>query len=379
MKIKDILGASLLQDKDGRLRVCLTVNGHQFQKRVRSEQEAEQWILLKKLDQDKYTLSNAQMNDALNAWILLSKADVKVSFVDLAKYYLDNAFQGVVTVEDAVSEYLQKCVARVSEGTLRNYKRFLGTFCAKHGKTKVAAITQKTMIDYLTIYDKQPPNWLNAHRALSKFFVECEKYGYCSKNPCHLIEPPRNLKAPNRIYLSAEDTAKVMRAAEDSGNRDAVLFLALGLFGGLRPSEAFRMDSRHVNLQTGYIHISADITKTHSFKERTFQIEPTLMAWMKKYYEEGKPIRYKTLETLTYAVGTIFKTAGVKKTADVLRHSFGTYRFALTGNSAETASIMGHSEGIGNKFYRGRATKDEAIKFFAVMPRDNTVSDLDSL
>jgi integrase len=380
MKIKTICGqASLLQDKHGRLKVCITLNGKQFQKRVKTEQEAEQWVLLKKLDQDKYTLSNAQLNDALNAWIILNKADVKIGFTDLARYYLDNAFEGVVTVEDAVSEYLKKCEARVTEGTLRNYRRFLGTFLTKFGQVKVASIKQKDMIDYLTIYDKQPPNWLNAHRALSKFFVECEKYGYCSKNPCHLIEPPRNLKAPNREYLSADDTAKLMRCAEESGNRDATLFLALGLFGGLRPSEAFRMDSKHINLETGYIYISADITKTHSFKERRFKIEPTLMAWLKKYYEEGKPIRYKTLETLTYAVGQIFKKAGVKKTGDVLRHSAATYRYALTNNSAETAAIMGHSEGIAMKHYRGLATKEEAERFFAVLPKENTVSDLDSL
>ena len=380
MKIKTICGqASLLQDKHGRLKVCITLNGKQFQKRVKTEQEAEQWVLLKKLDQDKYTLSNAQLNDALNAWILLSKADVKIGFTDLAKYYLDNAFEGVVTVEDAVSEYLKKCEMRVSAGTLRNYRRFLGTFLTKFGQVKVASIKQKDMIDYLTIYDKQPPNWLNAHRALSKFFVECEKYGYCSKNPCHLIEPPRNLKAPNREYLSADDTAKLMRCAEESGNRDATLFLALGLFGGLRPSEAFRMDSKHINLETGYIYISADITKTHSFKERRFKIEPTLMAWLKRYYEEGKPIRYKTLETLTYAVGQIFKKAGVKKTGDVLRHSAATYRYALTNNSAETAAIMGHSEGIAMKHYRGLATKEEAERFFAVLPKEDTVSDLDSL
>ena len=371
---------SLLQDAKGRLKACVSVNGHQYQKRVKSEEEGRQFVLSVELERDnRDELSAKQLNDASNAMHLLKKAAVSISFVELARYYIDNAYEGVVTVEDAVSEYLKKCEARVTEGTLRNYKRFLGTFLTKFGKAKVASITQKTMMDYLTIYDKQPPNWLNAHRALSKFFVECEKYGYCSKNPCHLIEPPRNVKAPNREYLSAEDTAKLMRCAEESGNRDAILFLALGLFGGLRPSEAFRMDEKHINLDTGYIYITADITKTHSFKERRFKIEPTLMAWLKRYYEEGKPIRYKTLETLTYAVGTIFKKAGVKKTGDVLRHSAATYRYALTNNSAETAAIMGHSEGIAMLHYRGLATKEEAQRYFAIMPREDTVADINAL
>lgn len=371
---------SLLKDKHGRLKATVTVNGKQYQKRVKSEDEGRQFVLSVELERDnRDELSAKQLNDASNALHLLKKQNVEISFCDLARYYLDNAFEGVVTVEDAVAEYLKKCEARVTKGTLRNYRRFLGAFSTKFGKAKVASIKQKTMMDYLSVYDKQPPNWLNAQRALSKFFVECEKYGYCSKNPCHLLEAPRNVKAPERAYLSAADTERLMRCAEEKGNRDAILYLALGLFGGLRPSEAFRMDAKHINLETGYIYISADITKTHSFKERRFKIEPTLMAWLRKYYEGGKPINYKSLECLNYPLGAIFKEAGVKKTGDCLRHSAATYRYALTGNSAETASIMGHSEDVAMKHYRGLATKEEAERFFAVMPKESTVSDLDAL
>ena len=76
---------------------------------------------------------------------------------------------------------------------------------------------------------------------------------------------------------------------------------------------------------------------------------------------------------------SVFNAAGVKKSEDVFRHSYGTYRFALTGNSAETASIMGHAEAVGNKYYRGRATKDDAVKFFAIRPKDDSMTELDAL
>lgn len=372
---------SLLKDGNGRLKATVTVNGKQYQKRVRSEEEGRQFVLSVELERDdRDELSAKQLNDASNALHLLKKASVSVSFCDLARYYLDNAFEGIVTIDEAISEYLKKCEARVTEGTLRNYKRFLRLFGDKFANRKVASIKQKEMMDYLMAYEKQPTNWLNAQRAISKFFVECEKYGYCSTNPCHLLEAPRNVKAPNRKYLSPEDAERVLRCAEEMKRKDLILFLALGLFGGLRPSEAFRMDAQHLNVSTGYIHITADITKTHSFKERTFQIEPTLMAWLRRYYDPNtKPIRYKSIDTLSYAIGTVFKKAGVEKSGDVLRHSFGTYRFALTGNSAETASVMGHSEGVGNMFYRGRAPKDEAIRFFAIRPKDESFVDLDSL
>ena len=384
MKIKSIGNdgkGSLLQDKNGCLKATVTVNGTQLQKRVKSEEEAVRWVLSMQLERDnRDELSAKQLNDASNALHILKKAKVDVTFVDLARYYIDNAFEGVVTVGQAIEEYIEKCKIRVTEGTLRNYKRFLSDFNKKYSEKKIAAIKPKDMMDHLMMYEDSTSNWLNAQRALSKLFVECEKYGYCSKNPCHLLEPPRNVKSPGREYLSADDTRKLLQCAEKRKNKGLVIYLALGLFGGLRPSEAFRMDAKHINLKTGYIRISADITKTHSFKERTFQIESTLMAWLRRYYDgESKPVSYKNGEALGYAVYTAFKNADVKKTPDVLRHSYGTYRFALTGNSAETASIMGHSESIGNHYYRGRATKDEAMKYFAIRPKDNVETDLDSL
>ena len=371
---------SLLKDNYGRLKACVTVNGKQFQKRVKSEAEGRQFVLSCELERDnRDELSAKQLNDASNALHLLKQKNIKVSFYDMARYYADNAFEGVVSVADAAQEYLDKSKARVAEGTMRSYVRMVGRFAEKLGERKVASIKRKDMIDYLADFEKNPPQWLNTQRALSKFFVECEKYGYCTGNPCRLLEAPRNLKAPERNYLSVEDAEKLMRYAEVHA-KNVVVYLALGLFGGLRPSEAFRMTAKHVNFKTGYIHISADITKTHSFKERTFQIEPCLMAWLRKFYDpKTKPVPFANENLLNYAVSQAFKGAGVPKSGDVLRHSYGTYRFALTGNSAETASIMGHNEAVGLKYYRGRAPKDEAVQFFAIRPQDEVLVGLDAL
>ena len=382
MKIAQFGKGTLTKDAKGYLTAQITIAGHQYRKRVRSEAEAEQWILATQLDRDnRGELTAKQLNDASNALYFLRKNNVDISFCDLARYYLDNAFEGVVTVKDAVAEYLEKSKARIAEGTFRAYVRKMENFSKHFAEKKVASIKKKDVLDYLQQFVSMPPTWHNVHRCISKFFVECIKYGYCKENPCALLEGPRNLKAPKRSFLTPEDAVKVMRSAEASGSTDIVLYLALGLFGGLRPSEAMRLEPKHVNFKTGYVYISADITKTHSFKERTFQIEPALMAWLKKYWTDTakKPVKIESESTLRYAVSEIFDSAGVKKESDVLRHSYGTYRFALTGNSAETAAVMGHAEAVGNKYYRGRATKDDAVKFFAIRPKDDSLTELDAL
>jgi integrase len=370
---------SLLQDAKGRLKACVSVNGHQYQKRVKSEEEGRQFVLSVELERDdRDELSAKQLNDASNALHLLKKASVSVSFCDLARYYIDNAFEGVVTVQQAVDEYLEKSKTRIAEETFKHYRQYMVKFAAAFAEKKVAAIKRLDIMNFLARWLDKPPAWVNIQRCLSKFFNECIKYGYCSTNPTTNLDAPRNTKTPPREFVTPDDCEKVMRLAEQTDESMAI-YLALGLFGGLRPSEALRMEEKHLNMKTGYIHITAEISKTHSFKERTFKMSPTLVAWLKRYYKGGKPVALKTMGGLDSRIATLFDKAGVHKGKDILRHSFGTYQFALTGNSAETAQMMGHAEAVGNKHYRGRVTKEEAQAYFAVLPKEDMVTDLDAL
>lgn len=370
---------SLLKDKFGRLKATVTVNGRQWQKRVKNYEEARQYVLSIELERDnRDELSAKQLNDASNALHLLKKQNVEVSFVDLARYYLDNAFEGVVTVEEAVAEYMEKSKTRISEDTWRHYGHYMAKFAKAFGEKKVGGIKKRDVLNYLQQYTAMPQSWINVQRCLSKFFNECIKYGYCSENPTTNLDAPRNVKTPLREFLTPDNCEKVMRVAEQTSDA-LTIYLALGLFGGLRPSEALRMEEKHLNLKTGYIYITAEISKTHSFKERTFKISPTLASWLKRYYRGGKPVPAKNGRGFDKRVETLFKKVGVHKGKDVLRHSFGTYQFALTGNSAETAQMMGHAEAVGNKHYRGRVTKEEAEAYFRVLPKEDAVTDLDAL
>lgn len=370
---------SLLIDRNGKLKATVTVNGHQFQKRVKSEDEGRQFVLSCELERDnRDELSAKQLNDASNALHLLKKASVSVSFCDLARYYIENAYEGVVTVEQAVAEYMEKTKTRIAADTYKHYKHYMDKFAVSFGERKIAAIKRLDMINYLSQWAEKPQSWINVQRCLSKFFNECIKYGYCSTNPTTNLDAPRNIKTPAREFVTPEDCEKVMRYAEQT-DKNLTIYLALGFFGGLRPSEATRMEAKHLNMRTGYIHITSEISKTHSFKERTFKMTPTLVSWLKRYYDGGKPVDVAANARLDERTETIFKNAGVHKGKDILRHSFGTYQFALTGNSAETAQMMGHAEAVGNKHYRGRVTREEAQAYFNVLPKDDTVTDLDAL
>ena len=64
---------------------------------------------------------------------------------------------------------------------------------------------------------------------------------------------------------------------------------------------------------------------------------------------------------------------GLKKWPhDCMRHSFCSYYLAYHEDAAETALQAGHTEGVLFKHYRALVEKEEAEKFWKLMPPSNT-------
>lgn len=379
MKIKNISSGALYQDKNGYLTATIQVNGRQVQKRVKNEAQAKQWILTMELERtDANALTSPQMNDAANAMMLLKQKGIDLSLLAVAEYYVKHAFNGVVTIGEAIDEYLLRTKSRVSAKTLKGYEGILQRFSADVGEdTKVASLTRADAIRWLDSWNAKPGTWMANQRALSKFYNESLKMDFCSFNPFSNLDKPK-MPPPKREFLSVEETRAALQSVLKRQPR-FIHFLTLGLFAGIRPVESVRLKKQHFNEKTGFIHIDPFVAKSHSFKERMVRINPTLMAWLKAYPFDDAPI---PTEDINYADRKIRECAekdGWKRTHDVFRHTFGTYEFARTGNSAETATMMGHSEAVGMKHYRGRVTKEDALKFFAIRPKEKVETDLDAL
>lgn len=60
--------------------------------------------------------------------------------------------------------------------------------------------------------------------------------------------------------------------------------------------------------------------------------------------------------------------------SNAMRHSFGSYHYALHGNPLETARLLGHkaSDQVLFDHYRALATKAQAEAYFAVQPPTST-------
>ena len=188
-------------------------------------------------------------------------------------------------------------------------------------------------------------------------------------------------------FLGVEDVEKLLRAAERVAP-ECVAGVAILFFAGVRPLELTGqyalagaggggekpggvlggLEWRDVDMEGGYIRLSAAVTKTT--QARLVKMSDNLKAWLRRWggAREGRvvknPVAWKR------AKKKIEEAAGVKWGHDYARHSFATYFLAWSGNRDALEAAMGHT--VGSKVletaYRGLATKKDAGKYWRIMP-----------
>jgi integrase len=154
---------------------------------------------------------------------------------------------------------------------------------------------------------------------------------------------------------------------------DIRLYIAIGLFAGLRPTEIQRLNFSDINLEDKTILLPAKKTKTS--KKRAVIINDTLKAWLVPYIPNilkgGSIINPNFRRRFT----EFRKANNIKWVYDGLRHSYGTYFYALTSNEYETAKQMGNSPHIVKEHYANqRIIKEVAEKYFSILPNSTKIT-----
>ena len=214
-------------------------------------------------------------------------------------------------------------------------------------------------------------------RAISSFFTWCMKgkRRWCVNNPCYAVEIEGLTADDDRepVVLPVKECAALLLAAKKFKKGKLVPYVALCMFGGLRPFEAARLSWEQVNLTDGEIRLMGAQTKTG--KGRIVVICKTLKSWLKRYRKAGEIYRstYEVeLRRLRAAIGYGPKTeddSDLKPwVPDVLRHTAISHYFRLTGSYGRTAEQFGNSEGIIKKHYQGRVSSEDTKKFYALRP-----------
>jgi integrase len=188
------------------------------------------------------------------------------------------------------------------------------------------------------------------------------------KNPAANVEKPRMGNNPPAI-LRWQECERFMRAA---ANHDPALvqYLALCLFGGLRPSEAFRLQAENIKADV----IEVYPRKTRNRSRRLVPINPTLKAWLAAYPGDFGPVNlHRRLVRATKcgkSIRDIVAEDGglpIHYPQDWMRHTFVSNYYPIHGPK-ETALAAGHSESVLFQHYRELVTREDAERFWGILP-----------
>jgi integrase len=272
----------------------------------------------------------------------------------------------------AVAEYLatkkhERRQDQISEPHLVIIRRDLKRFLKHFGNVSVAELTSEGLIRFLNLGKPSLKTYNNRRGNLSAFLKFSFQRGWVTENPMVKIPHYRiRRKRGSVATLTATKAAELMADVEKLEGGRFVPFFALCLFAGIRPclrtGEILRLKPEDVNLNSGIINVSADVSKVR--EPRKVTIQPNLAAWLSAYPPSKFPIVPKNLQ---HVRARIAKAHGLSH--DIMRHTFISMFVAKFRSIGEAAIQAGNSESIVRKHYLDMKSQTEAEAFFGIVPK----------
>ena len=258
-----------------------------------------------------------------------------------------------ISVRTAVKQCLAAKKVKLKPVSRNTLRKHFASLCEVIGDKSIKSVTTQDINRWI----KSHPDWaaktqLNNIKSASSLFAWLVRRGDLARNPCAAVERPKVLFKPVTI-LSVHEIRQLLFAAKE---KDPALigYIALVLFGGLRPTEA--RECRPEFLHDGKIDLGGEHCKLND--RRLVDISPQLAAWLAV---PGVQIGgHKNLENR-------LKALGVKLAKNVLRHSFCSYNLPLFGEE-KTAKMANNSPQKLRDHYLANVSKEQAKEFAEILP-----------
>ena len=242
--------------------------------------------------------------------------------------------------------------------TLRTYLiRFADSF-----QTNIGSINTTSIVRWLDSLKIGPRSRNNVRQAVVTLFNFARRRGYLPKSETTEaadVETVRDHGGEIAVLTPAE-LAKLLRKS----NPLYQLYFALAAFTGIRSAELLRLEWSEINLEKGHIEVKARKAKTAT--RRLVPIQPNLAKWLATYRRQRGKL-FQSRRTVDSAI-KFAKRAGIPWTANVLRHSYATYRLSILPDAARVALEMGNSPAKLFTNYRELDRHNHAPDWFAIEP-----------
>lgn len=349
--------------------------GKQKTRWFRSRKQAEAFA--DRVELDKLNRSNGYelltMTERAAISHLLGKCNGLDGISRAVEFWIAHKATETRTVRQVIVEFeSSKLASSKSVKYLQSLSNTLRRFSERFADFQIHSISGKEIEEWAYSQGWQPATITGYLKDVTTLFSFALKRRYVTLNPVGNVERPQVAENPPVIML-VNECAALMKCAQES-DHGLIPFLALCLFGGLRPWEARSIAL--VDLKPGHVEVAAE--KSKGRKRRLVTVNETLKAWLDVPGGEYASVRQvnhrgKMVEKPAPIVGlekrmrNLRKLAGVKWHHDILRHSFVSYHFAIHG-AAATAREAGHSEAVLFQHYRELVTREEAERFWAIKP-----------
>jgi hypothetical protein len=278
---------------------------------------------------------------------------------------------------------------RLTPMTVRNYAVRLERFARTFGDRRPASVTGPELNTYLETWP-QPTTRASHWRTLSVFFTWLFRRRYILRHPFGEGARPPARKTSARLIYTPGEAEEILRLSLE---RDTVGYWALTLFAGLRDCELKGIQARAdpwavVDWKEGAIDLR-DARFVSATNRRRIILVPCAIAWLTWMKERNLPfyprnswekvgrMRARIMAARDFGPGQGHVTRNGRQLGDKLVYSIGrrsylSYRLALEdggpAGSAIVADHVGLTERLLKADYSGKASREEAERYFALMP-----------
>jgi integrase len=201
-------------------------------------------------------------------------------------------------------------------------------------------------------------------RNIVTMFGFAKKQGYLHPDRKTAAEQTESFKEPEteiQIFTPEEMESLLLTA-----HARILPLIAIGGFAGIRSAEVARLEWQDIKWDRGHIEIAGKKAKTAA--RRLVPLSDNLKAWLAPWRGETGPIL-----TITDASGALGDTAVKAKIPggwrqNALRHSFISYRVALTGDVARTSLEAGNSPKMIFRHYREIVDEEATKAWWSIHP-----------
>ncbi len=282
-------------------------------------------------------------------------------------------------VKDGAAAFLANQKERVSERRHKTAKCYVDNFVRTFGERNMHEVSQGDVEAWLEDKDWGPAtiNEVIGTVGLLYKYAGSGNRGWVSAEYNPVGKIVRRKVAATAIEIFEPWEGKQLLERIQDKYSELTPFLVLWCFSGCRKEEAARVTWQQLNaaLKTGRLELRPDQTKTG--QGRTMPLLDNARAWLSwwlgKYGEKLSgtvlPERWQNQGAIDGLPGLLSTNTGITWRDNACRHSFITYRCAVTDSVVNTADEAGNSPAKIERHYRRKAiTKEQAQEWFSIMP-----------